>query len=129
MNNTKEKEIMLLDLQNLTTIIFIVSLIISIYITSVDKNKIKNPNKKYNDTSNISIFNRVLVVVLSLSYLYISYSNKEIAKIKGKKTNLFNLQVLASEISLVSTIIVLYVIIKSYGNNYSIIAGSGNPNL
>ncbi len=129
MNNTKEKEIMLLDLQNLTTIIFIASLIISIYITSVDKNKIKNPNKKYNDTSNISIFNRVLVVVLSLSYLYISYSNKEIAKIKGKKTNLFNLQVLASEISLVSTIIVLYVIIKSYGNNYSIIAGSGNPNL
>lgn len=129
MNNLKEKEVKLLDLQNLTTTIFIISLLISIYITTIDKKSTINPNVKYPDTSKISVFNRTLVVILSLSYLYISYGNKKIATQKGQKTNLFNLQVIASEISLLSTLIVLYVVIKSYGENYSIIAGSGNPNL
>lgn len=129
MNDLNKKEIKLLDLQNLTTAIFIISLFISIYITSIDKKSTINPNKKYPNTSKISVFNRTLVVILSLSYLYISYGNKKIASEKGKKTNLFNLQVLASQISLISTLIVLYVVIKSYGENYSIIAGSGNPNL
>ena len=129
MNNLKEKEVKLLDLQNLTTTIFIISLLISIYITTIDKKSTINPNVKYPDTSKISVFNRTLVVILSLSYLYISCGNKKISMEKGQKNNLFNLQVIASEISLLSTLIVLYVVIKSYGENYSIIAGSGNPNL
>lgn len=129
MNNLKEKEVKLLDLQNLTTTIFIISLLISIYITTIDKKSTINPNVKYPDTSKISVFNRTLVFILSLSYLYISYGNKKISMEKGQKNNLFNLQVMASEISLLSTLIVLYVVIKSYGENYSIIAGSGNPNL
>ena len=129
MNSLKEKEIKLLDLQNLTTGIFIISLLISIYITYIDKKSTLNPNINYPDTSKISVFNRTLVVILSLSYLYISYNNRKIATEKGQTTNLFNLHVMASEISLLSTLIVLYVVIKSYGENYSIIAGSGNPNL
>jgi len=129
MDNLKQKEVNLLDLQNITTAIFIISLLISIYITSIDKKSTLNPNIKYPDTSKISIFNRTLVVILSLSYLYISYNNRKIAIQKGKKLNLSNLQVLASQISLVSTLIVLYVVIKSCGDNYNIIIGSGNPNL
>ena len=129
MNELKQKEVKLLDLQNITTAIFIVSLLISIYITSIDKKSTLNPNIKYPDTSKISIFNRTLVVILSLSYLYISYNNRKITALKGQKTNLSNLQVFASEISLISTLIVLYVVIKSFGENYSVIVGSGNPNL
>ena len=98
MNSLKEKEIKLLDLQNLTTGIFIISLLISIYITYIDKKSTLNPNINYPDTSKISVFNRTLVVILSLSYLYISYNNRKIATEKGQKTNLFNLQVMASEI-------------------------------
>ena len=37
MNNLKEKEVKLLDLQNLTTTMFIISRLISIYIKTIDK--------------------------------------------------------------------------------------------
>ncbi len=125
----KKREIELLDLQNLTTIIYIGSLLISIYITSIDKNRIIDKNKNYKDTSNLSKFNRILVVILTLSYLYINYENRKIVKKKKGNISLSNLQIMASEISLVSTIIVTYVVFKSLGDNYTVISGIENPNL
>lgn len=129
MNNITKREIKVLDLQNITTAVYIISLLISIYITSVDKDSLINPNKKHKDTTGISIFNRTFVLVLTLIYLYISYENRKLAVIKGEKTEFFNLQILSSELSTLATIIVLYVVIKSAGENYSIVAGIGNPNL
>ena len=129
MNNTTKEEVKILDLQILITCIYIASLIISIYITYIDKQNNLNPNKKYPDTKNISIFNRILIVILTLGFLYISFQNRNIGIKKGRKPDLFNLQVVASEISLLSTIIVLYVVIKSMGENYTIISGISNPNL
>ena len=129
MNDINIKEIKILDLQNVVTIIYIISLIISIYITSVDKDSIINPNKKHPNTAKIAVFNRSLVVILTLLFLYISIQNKKIGIQKGKNSNLFNLQVIASEITLLSTIIVLYVVIKSMGENYTVISGIANPNL
>lgn len=126
-----QKEANLLDIQIITTIIYIGSLILSIYITYNDKITIENgtgflSNKQ---NKNFSIFNRTLVVVLTLIYLYVSYENRKIiAKKKGDMKSA-SLQVLASEISLVSTIIVLYVVLNTSGEEYSIISGAGNPNL
>lgn len=127
--NTKQEEINLLNLQNIITTIYIISLAISIYITNVDKDCITRPNKKHPNTIKLAIFNRSLVVILTTLFLYISIKNKKINIKKGKKTDLFNLQIMASEISLLSTIIVLYVVIKSMGKNYTIISGVSNPNL
>ena len=129
MNNTDKEEVKILDLQNIITSIYVISLLISIYITAMDKDSIVNPNKKHPNTIKISIFNRSLVVILTLFFLYISYQNRKIGIKKGRNPNLFNLQVMASEISLLSTIIVLYVVIKSMGENYTIISGITNPNL
>lgn len=129
MNNTKQEEINLLDLQNITTIIYILSLIVSIYITSVDRDSIANPNKKHTNTVTISKLNRILVIILTLSYFYISYENRKIAIKKGQKPDLFNLQVMSSEISILSSLIVTYVVFKSLGENYTIISGIENPNL
>lgn len=125
----KKKEVDLLNLQIIVITIYIISLIISIYITTVDKNNIINATKKYPNTKPLSIFNRALIVILSLLFLYISYENRKLGIKKGKDPNLFNLQVMASEISLLSTIIVLYVVIKSLGSNYTITSGISNPNL
>lgn len=127
--NAKQEEIRILNIQNIVTTIYIISLIVSIYITNIDKDCIINPNKKHPDTLKISIFNRTLVVILTILFLYISIQNRKIGVSKGKKPDLFNLQVLASEITLISTIIVLYVVIKSMGENYTIISGVSNPNL
>lgn len=129
--DNKQKEANLLDIQIITTIIYIGSLILSIYITYNDKVTIENGkgflSKKQNQ--NFSIFNRTLVVVLTLIYLYVSYENQKIITKKRGDTNAASLQVLASEISLVSTLIVLYVILKTSGEEYSIISSAGNPNL
>lgn len=129
--NSQQKEANLLDIQIITTIIYIGSLILSIYITYNDKVTIENGkgflSKKQNQ--NFSIFNRTLVVVLTLIYLYVSYENQKIIAKKEGDTNAASLQVLASEISLVSTLIVLYVVLKTSGEEYSIISGAGNPNL
>ena len=129
--NTKQREANLLDLQILATIIYIGSLILSIYLTYNDKQKVLNLKKIFTEKQNInlSIFNRVLVVILTGIFLYASYENKELAKIKKEKLQNFDLQIYASWLSLIATIIVLYVIIDSQGSQYSIISGITNPNL
>ena len=127
--NTRNEEIKILNIQNITTIIYILSLIISIYITSIDKDSLINPDKKHIDTSKLAVFNRSLVVILTLIFLYISIQNRKIGIKKGRNPTLFNYQVIASQISLLSTLIVLYVVIKSMGDNYSVISGITNPNL
>lgn len=129
--NTQKQEVDLLDLQLIATIVYIGSLIISIFLTYNDKMDVLNLNKIFTEKQNrnLSIFNRFLVVILTLVFLYASYETRRLAKIKGEKLDNFNLQVMASEISLVSTLIVLYVVIKSQGEQYSIISGISNPNL
>ena len=67
------------------------------------------------------------VVGLTLVYLYVSYKNQNIAKEKKIDTNPFNLQALASELSVLAAIIILYVVITTDSDNYSILAGAENP--
>ncbi len=129
--NTQKQEANLLDLQLIATIVYIGSLIISIFLTYNDKMSVLNLDKIFTEKQNrnLSIFNRLLVVILTCIFLYASYETKQLAKIKGEKLENFNLQIIASEISLISTLIVLYVVIQSQGDQYSIISGISNPNL
>ncbi len=127
--NNKDKEIEILNLQNIATLIYIVSLIISIYITNNDKERLLNNKVISKNIGTLAIFNRTLVVILTIIFLYISIQNKKIASSKRKNLNLFNLQISASSLSLISTLIVLYVVIKSSGENYTVISGVSNPNL
>ena len=127
----KEKEVKLLDIQLIATILYIVSLIISISLTINDKQITKKKKSIFtnNQAKNLSIFNRIFIVGLTLTYLYISYQNRDIAKKEKKKIWPFDLQMYASELSLLATIIVLYVVIETSGEQYSIISGIENPSL
>lgn len=129
--DTQKKEANLLDIQLIATIIYIGSLTISILLTYNDKQNVLNLKKILNDKQNrnLSIFNRFLVVILTLTFLYINYQNREIAKSKNRNLDAINLQITASELTLLATIIVLYVVIKTQGEQYSIISGIANPNL
>lgn len=126
-----KKEVNLLDIQIITTIIYLGSLILSIYITYNDKLVLTNQKTIFTEkqAATYSIFNRSLVVVLTFIYLYISYQNNNIAKENGRNVSATRLQLTASQLSFISTIIVLYVVITTSGQQYSIISGSGNPNL
>ena len=124
-----EKEVKLIDIQLLATYAFIFSLIISLMLTYNDKYKTlygkgfltKKQNYK------ISVFNRILIVILSFTFLYINKNSKDIAKQKGNNIEPFKLQIAASELSLIAALIVTYVVITS--GEYSIITSSENPAL
>ena len=105
----------IIDIQIVATILFIVSLTISLVLTYNDKYKTKYGKGFFNNETNykISVLNRILVVILSFVFLYVNYSNKEIAKNKGQKTKPFQLQIMASELSILAALIVTYVFINS----------------
>lgn len=128
--DTKNDEIKILDIQLIATIIYILSLFISYLLTYNDKYEILNETPWIDEktSKNISIGNRVLVVILTLVFLYINYKNIDIEKRKHHKNiTPFKLQVTASELSTVAAIIVLYTVLTS--GEYSIIAGAENPSL
>ena len=101
-----------------TTIAFLISIFISLSL--VYNTYLKYDKRNFysdNLARHIGIFNRLFVVSLSLSYLYINIQNKKISK---KNTNLFNLQIEASALTSVAAIIVLYVVIKN--NDYNVVS-------
>ena len=123
--NNKEKK--LLEQQMITTVIYLLTLFVSLSLTYNDILNLYNKHI-YNDelAEKIGITNRTIVLVLTLSYLYINYQNREIAKSKKKDLKISNLQLTASSLSTIAAIIVLYVVISS--GKYTIIS-AGNPNL
>lgn len=123
--NNKEKK--LLEQQLLTTFIYVVTLFISISLTYNDILNLDN-KKIYSDelAEKIGISNRAIALILTLSYLYINYQNREIAKEKKKDLRFANLQLTAGSLSTIAAVIVLYVVINS--GRYTVIS-AGNPNL
>lgn len=123
--NNKEKK--LLEQQMITTVIYLLTLFVSLSLTYNDILNLDNKHI-YNDelAEKIGITNRTIVLVLTLSYLYINYQNREIAKSKKKDLKISNLQLTASSLSTIAAIIVLYVVISS--GKYTVIS-AGNPNL
>lgn len=79
--------------------------------------------------SNINILNRVVVFILVLYFLYTSYENIEIAKQEGRDTEYLNLQFIASLLTVVSAIIVLYVAFEQSNKAFVPISATENPNL
>lgn len=125
----ENEEVKLLDFQIIATTLYIVSLGLSLLITYNDKliQVYKKPLLKQKTYRKLTVFNRFLVLGLTLVYLYVSYKNQNLAKEKKIDINPFTLQSIASELSVIGAIIVLYVVITTESDNYSIIAGAENP--
>lgn len=120
-----ERELTKLELA--TTIAFTISLFISLSLVYNSYLKLDKKNF-YTDklAQNIGIFNRAFVVLLTISYLYINIQNEKLAKVSGKKIELFDLQIGASTLSLIAALIVLYVVINS--SDYNVV-GIENPSI
>lgn len=130
-NDFKDLEIKILDIQLIATILFVVSLFISILITYDEKIKLENNKGLFsNKTSqNLSLFNRIFVVTLALVFIYCNYISKKIAEYKSDETESINLQILAGLLSLIASIIVLYVSYENRNNSTFDIAEAENPTL
>lgn len=118
----KEEELKLLNYQIISTIFFIVSLLISIVLTYDEKQYLLNKDGLFSEKFDkyLNLFNRILSLTIILFILYINLQTYEIQKNKKSNHDPFRHQVYASVISVVSSLIVLYVVIENWYKNPNI---------
>ena len=124
-----KKEIQLLDIQIIATILFIVSLFISIILTYDEKFKLIYNKGIFTDkeANQIALFNRILVVILALTFVYGNYQNEKIAEARNTQTKYLKLQLFSGELSLLGAIIVLYIVYKNQQNTNFNVSDTENP--
>lgn len=127
-----KKEIEVLDIQIVATIFFIISLIISTILTYDEKLKLINGKGIFESkqAQKISLYNRILVVILALAFVYGNYVTEKIAEARQKNNvKYLKLQLFSGELSLIGSLIVLYIVYKNQGNENFGVADTENPTL
>ena len=108
-----------IELQILLSIFFIFTTIISIILLYNEdlyikyKQFILDPKNVYI----ISSINRIVILIILLLFLYANYVDKNIDILENKDLKADNLQIIASILTIISGIIVLYVTIEYFSTN------------
>ena len=105
-----KKEIKNIDLQLLSSIIFICASIISLTITIDEKLIQENKKNIYtkNEELNLSIINRIVILVSIFISLYVSYTNYK-NSLKEREKYKTSLLLFTNILTLISGIIILYI--------------------
>lgn len=115
------KEVKVINYQILLSIILILEIIVSIvlnYNTALDLEG-KRPLFSKKETLFISKYRNVVIVIVSILFLYLNYINRNIAKEKKENLKSYDLQILASYLTITASFIVLYVVINSENESVS----------
>ncbi len=121
MKDNKE-EINLLNIQLLTSLTVIITIAISILLTYNQKRDIQNKKTIFTkkQTHNISYINRLTILITTIIFLIINYKLYQISKKEGEDLLVYYLQILASILSTIASLIVFYVVsIEPSGNDIS----------
>lgn len=108
-----------IELQILLSIFFIFTTIISIILLYNEdlyikyKQFILDPKNAYI----IASINRIVILIILLLFLYANYVDKNIDILENKDLKADNLQIIASILTIISGIIVLYVTIEYFSTN------------
>ena len=115
-----KQEINIVNIQLYALILTLVTTFISIIITYNQKRELKNKKAMFSGKQiyNLTLFNRVFILVLSFAFLYVNYSLYNISKKQGENLRPYELQLLASILVIASGLIALYVV--SLSNTESI---------
>lgn len=115
----KQKEINAINIQLFALIIALFSAVISIIITYNQKLNLEGnkPILDSKDSFNLTLFNRVLILVLSFVFLYVNYVLYNISKEEGEDLKSYKLQISASILTIIAGIIALYVVTLSNTEN------------
>lgn len=118
----KEKKLKLLNYQIITSILFIISIFISIVLTYDEKQGLLKKQGLFSETFDkyLNLFNRILALGVIVFILYINYATYEIQKQKRTNLDPYRHQIYASIFSVISAIIVLYVVIENWYQNPNI---------
>ena len=82
----KEEEIKAINIQLVALLIVVISTIISILITYNQKLNLENKKTIFNtkESFNITLFNRILITVLSIVFLYVNIKLYNLSKKEGE---------------------------------------------
>ena len=111
----KKEETRLINIQLYTLFFSLLSVLISIALTFNEKLNLEDKKTFINnkDNYNTTLFNRILILAISISFLYINYKSYNLAKKKKENINNYQLQVLVALISVIASLISLYVVSRS----------------
>ena len=117
----KKEELKAIDIQLYALIIVVVSTFISVAITYNQKLNLENKKTIFNseESFNITLFNRILIVILSFVFLYVNVKLYNLSKEEGEDLTPYTLQIVASVLAIVSGLIALYVVSLSNTENVS----------
>ena len=108
----KEEEINLLNIQLITSLTLIVAISVSLLLTYNQKLDLENKKTLFNkkQTHNISYTNRLIILITAIIFLIINYKLYQISKKEGEDLKVYYLQILASILTTIASLIVLYVV-------------------
>ena len=107
----RKKEIDIINIQLFTLFISLFSLVLSILITYYQKLKLENKDSIDSNTLyKITLFNRILILIVSIIFLYVNYVFYVISKDEGEDLKSYKLQIVASILTVVASLIALYVV-------------------
>ena len=121
-----KREIQTVNIQFYALILTLLTTFISIIITYNQKRELKGKDPMFTGKQiyNITLFNRIFILVLSFVFLYVNYNLYQISKEQGENLKPYELQLLASILVIASGLIALYVVSLS---NTETIADVENP--
>lgn len=107
-----KEEINILNIQLITSLTVIITVGISLILTYNQKLNLQNKKTIFTkkQTHNISYINRLIILITSITFLYINYKLYQISKKEGEDLKVYYLQIIASILTTIASIIVFYVV-------------------
>ena len=117
--NKKEEDY--INIQIYALFFTILSVIISLVLTINQKLEIKGQKTLFNSkkTFKITKFNRILILILGIVFLYVNYALYKISKKEKEDLKPYILQIFASVLTVITALITLYVVTLSTKGNVS----------
>ena len=124
----KNEEIKYINYQLIGLGITLITTVIAIIITYNQKISMEKKKKLLNSKQalNLTKFNRITILIVSILFLYINYRLYQISKLEGEDLKSYKLQISASTLTVISSIIALYVVSLS---NTETLSDVENPNI
>ncbi len=112
--SSEEKEIIAIYAQIIVSAISVIEIIVSILLLYNEKLEIKGEKTLFNaeQTQKISVFNRTFILVTAIIFLIINYALYKISKEQGENLKPYELQIIASYLTIIAAIIALYIVLN-----------------
>ncbi len=124
----KNEEIKYINYQLIGLGITLITTVIAIIITYNQKISMEKKKKLLNSKQalNLTKFNRITILIVSILFLYINYRLYQISKLEGEDLKSYKLQISASALTVIAALIALYVVSLS---NTETLSDVENPNI